>query len=325
MLTSRTLQLDSGPVVDLPAGIKVLNGIFEAVSTRTAGFSCINLSLLHPAVQVSYMIMMYISVFPVAISVRRTNVYEEKSLGIYNNNDVDEQTNQTELSYVGAHLRRQLSFDLWYIFVGFFILNISEGKRIMANDFSGFAILFEVVSAYGTVGMSLGHPSANASLCSQFTVVGKLVLIAMMIRGRHRGLPYGLDRAILLPNESLNATDAADAGARMTRLHSRTSAATGGRTASLKRHLSFGGDRGNIITSLLHPGPPVPPPPPPPPTEPHLAELQRRSTNTGSDDTMPYATRVSSRRTEPGPGVSRRFDSGLTSPPRPRTSGDDRT
>ena len=27
--------------------------------------------------------MMYISVFPVAISVRRTNVYEEKSLGIY--------------------------------------------------------------------------------------------------------------------------------------------------------------------------------------------------------------------------------------------------
>jgi Trk-type K+ transport system membrane component len=29
------------------------------------------------------MIMMYISVFPVAISIRRTNVYEEKSLGIY--------------------------------------------------------------------------------------------------------------------------------------------------------------------------------------------------------------------------------------------------
>lgn len=27
--------------------------------------------------------MMYISVFPVAISIRRTNVYEEKSLGIY--------------------------------------------------------------------------------------------------------------------------------------------------------------------------------------------------------------------------------------------------
>ena len=42
-----------------------------------------NLQLLHPAVLVSYLVMMYISVFPVAISIRRTNVYEEKSLGIY--------------------------------------------------------------------------------------------------------------------------------------------------------------------------------------------------------------------------------------------------
>lgn len=42
-----------------------------------------NLQLLHPAVLVSYMIMMYISIFPVAISIRRTNVYEEQSLGIY--------------------------------------------------------------------------------------------------------------------------------------------------------------------------------------------------------------------------------------------------
>ena len=53
------------------------------MSTRTAGFAVTNLQLLHPAVLVSYMIMMYISVFPVAISIRTTNVYEEKSLGIY--------------------------------------------------------------------------------------------------------------------------------------------------------------------------------------------------------------------------------------------------
>jgi Trk-type K+ transport system membrane component len=31
--------------------------------------------------------MMYISIFPVAISIRRTNVYEEKSLGIYAHED----------------------------------------------------------------------------------------------------------------------------------------------------------------------------------------------------------------------------------------------
>ena len=33
----------------------------------------------------------------------------------------------------------------------------------------------------------------------------------MMIRGRHRGLPYELDRAILLPSESLTAKEALEA------------------------------------------------------------------------------------------------------------------
>lgn len=39
------------------------------------------------------------------------------------------------------------------------------------------------------------------SLSGQFTVFSKLVICAMMIRGRHRGLPYTLDRAIMLPGE----------------------------------------------------------------------------------------------------------------------------
>ena len=304
----------------MPAGLKVLNGLFEAVATRTAGFSCVNLAALHPAVQFSYMVMMYISVFPIAISVRRTNVYEEKSLGVYSSHDLDEQPGQTDLSYVGSHLRRQLSFDLWYIVLGFFIINIAEGPKLMANDFSVFAVLFEVVSAYGTVGMSLGYPTVNASLCSQFSVVGKLVLIAMMIRGRHRGLPYGLDRAILLPSESLNAREAADADARMARLHSHTSAATGGPSV-LGRRKSMSGDRGNILASLLHPGPAVP-------VDPIMPDIYRSKSQSpdpgpgpGVEDPEPYATRVSSRRTEPG--VTRRLDPAVFLQ-RPRTSaGDD--
>ena len=303
----------------MPAGLKVLNGLFEAVATRTAGFSCVNLALLHPAVQFSYMVMMYISVFPIAISVRRTNVYEEKSLGVYrgsHGSDIDDQTSQTDMSYVGSHLRRQLSFDLWYIVLGFFIINIAEGPKLMANDFSMFAVLFEIVSAYGTVGMSLGYPTVNAALSSQFSVVGKLVVIAMMIRGRHRGLPYGLDRAILLPSESLNATEAADADARMGRLQSHNSMTAAGMpriSASVGRRRSLTGDHGNILTSLLHPGPAIP-------VDPPMTEIHRRSTDPGVEDPEAYATRVSSRRTEPG--VTRRFDHGHAVQ-RPRTSGGD--
>ncbi|KAL8769408.1 MAG: hypothetical protein Q9209_004636 [Squamulea sp. 1 TL-2023] len=203
-------------------GYRILNGLFQASSTRTAGFSVVNLAQLHPGIQVSYMVMMYISVFPIAISVRRTNVYEEKSLGIYTNGgENDDHAN--EPSYVGAHLRRQLSFDLWYIFLGLFIIAIAEGHHIQNTNeyaFTTYSCLFEIVSAYGTVGLSLGYPDSNTSFAGQFSVVSKLVIIAMQIRGRHRMLPYELDRAILLPSESLNKKEEADDARRLQRRNS---------------------------------------------------------------------------------------------------------
>jgi potassium uptake Trk family protein len=202
------LDLNDDTVTSLSPGFRVLNGWFQAASTRTAGFASVNLANLHPAIQVSYLIMMYISVFPVAISVRRTNVYEEKSLGLFGGEEEEDEENR---SYVGQHLRRQLSFDLWYIFLGFFIITIVEGHRLEdtnAYAFTMFSVLFEIVSAYGTVGLSLGYPTINASFSAEFASLSKLIIIAMMVRGRHRGLPYALDRAILLPSENLNKNDA---------------------------------------------------------------------------------------------------------------------
>ncbi|KAL8635057.1 MAG: hypothetical protein Q9228_007415 [Teloschistes exilis] len=203
-------------------GYRILNGLFQASSTRTAGFSTVNISNLHPGIQVSYMIMMYISVFPIAISVRRTNVYEEKSLGIYTSGG-EQQEDANEPSYVGAHLMKQLSFDLWYIFLGLFAICVSEGRRLSDTSdysFTIYSVMFEIVSAYGTVGLSLGYPNVNASFSSQLNTFSKLVIIAMQIRGRHRGLPYELDRAVLLPSETLHKNEDADASRRMQRRNS---------------------------------------------------------------------------------------------------------
>ena len=219
-------------MTSFPAGLRVLNGWFQAASTRTAGFSVVNLANIHPAVQVSYLIMMYISIFPIAISVRRTNVYEEKSLGVYipstatNQQGDDTEDSSKTQSYVGAHLRRQLSFDLWYVFLGLFVIAIVEGDRLQdvsATDyaFNLFAVLFEVVSAYGTVGLSLGFPGTDPSFSAQFRVLSKLVIIAMQLRGRHRGLPYALDKAILLPGEGLRMREEEEM-ARQTRQRARS-------------------------------------------------------------------------------------------------------
>lgn len=213
---------------------------------------------------VLYMIMMYISVFPIAISIRRTNVYEEQSLGVYHtkkDDDEDEDEGEDTVSYVSHHLRRQLSFDLWYVFLGFFVLAIAEGTKLKEGKFSMFELLFEIVSAYGTVGLSLGVPWSNASLSSQFSVVGKLIIIAMEIRGRHRGLPYGLDRAVILPSESRFQKEAEElptlarnnTGVSLNRSRMRR------RDSSLTRPRSRSREPDHrIISRFLHPGPAIP-------------------------------------------------------------------
>ncbi len=244
----------------------MLDGWFQAASTRTAGFGVVDLAELHPAIQVSYLIMMYISVLPIAISVRRTNVYEEKSLGIWGS-PADENEDEGEPSYVGAHLRRQLSFDLWYIFLGLFIIAIVEGSRLQSGDpaFTMFTVLFEIVSAYGTVGLSLGYTGIDASFSAELNVISKLVIIAMQIRGRHRGLPYELDRAILLPSEHLQEKEEIDASNRARRRNSIATMdqdneasgapARGDRGRSRSRR---GSKASNLLGSLLHPGPTIP-------------------------------------------------------------------
>ncbi|CEP21631.1 TRK1 [Cyberlindnera jadinii] len=204
------LDINAEVVEELTTGQKVLDGFFQAISTRTAGFTCIDLSSLHPAVQVSYMVMMYISVMPLAISIRRTNVYEEQSLGVYGKQTEEDGDERKATSFIGAHLRKQLSFDLWFVFLGLFIICIAEGGKIqnpLEPSFNIFSCMFEVVSAYGTVGLSLGYPGTNQSFSGKFDTISKLVIIAMMIRGRHRGLPYALDRAIMLPSAQMDARD----------------------------------------------------------------------------------------------------------------------
>ncbi|OGM46920.1 putative potassium uptake transporter [Aspergillus bombycis] len=206
------LDLHNPAVNTLPGGPRVLAAIFQAASARHTGTASFNLADVNPAVQFSLLVMMYISVFPIAISMRASNTYEERSLGMFSSDgDVDESNTTT---YVLSHVRNQLSFDLWYIFLGIFCICVAESNRIMDPSEPGltvFAIFFEVISAYANVGLSLGYPGVNTSLSGQLSTFSKVVVCLMMIRGKNRGLPYQLDRAIRLPSEGL-VDDQVDSG-----------------------------------------------------------------------------------------------------------------
>lgn len=130
------LDLDNPSVKEgLSLGPRILAAIFQAASARHTGTATFNLAEVSPAVQFSLLVMMYISVFPIAISIRASNTYEEKSLGVYEPEpslaNVDEGKGT---SYLLKHMQNQLSFDLWYIFLGIFCISIAEAHRIMDKN-----------------------------------------------------------------------------------------------------------------------------------------------------------------------------------------------
>ncbi len=123
------LDLHIYEVQKLSGGIRFLAALFQVASSRHTGTSSFNLADIHPAIQFSLLVMMYISVFPIALSVRASNTYEERALGMYAHEAEAEETHRG--SYFLAHAKNQLAFDLWYIFLGVFCICIAEGDRIM--------------------------------------------------------------------------------------------------------------------------------------------------------------------------------------------------
>lgn len=209
----------------IPTGTRILDGFMQSIAVRAAGFAIVPLAALAPAVKVVYVVMMYISVYPIAMSVRSTNVYEKNSLGVWQDEtELDEENfddkggGRVEVwgRYLALHMRHQLAFDMWWIVLGLFLVCIIESDNLNNPEkygwFNVFTVLFELVSAYGIVGLSLGVPHANYSFSGDFKTLSKLVVCAVMIRGRHRGLPVAIDRAILFPKEfKLDRTTTLDA------------------------------------------------------------------------------------------------------------------
>ncbi|KAF2713619.1 cation transporter [Pleomassaria siparia CBS 279.74] len=238
------LNIGNEAITSLPANIEILDGLFQAFAVRSGGFYVVLIPNVRVSLQVLYVIMMYISVYPVVITMRNSNVYEERSLGIYADDpgyaatQLQTRTNifnklrrkmtnrsseQTKSYFVRQQLRAQLAHDLWWVVLAIFLIMIVEGSKFTANPtlFSVFNVTFETVSAYGCVGISMGLPDQAYSFSGGLHTTSKLILCAVMIRGRHRGLPVAIDKAVLLPGERVDVAEEEDAQIRMERTFSR--------------------------------------------------------------------------------------------------------
>ncbi|KAJ5167448.1 uncharacterized protein N7482_006229 [Penicillium canariense] len=236
------LSIGNKEIEALPTEYRVLDGLFQALAVRAGGFYVVTIADLRQGLLALYVLMMYVSAFPVLVTIRNTNVYEERSLGIYADDETPEAPAHTSRSnvivdlvryhlgrpslsessrgyFVHQQVRSQLSHDIWWIALAVLLITIAEADHYNAQPvaFSTFNIIFEVVSAYGCVGVSVGYPGKNSSFCGAWHTISKLILAAVALRGRHRGLPVAIDKAIMLPNESLAWAEEEDAALRRDR------------------------------------------------------------------------------------------------------------
>lgn len=185
-------------VMEIPPGPRVAVGLFQSIGVHTGGFFAVTISSLAPGLQIAYIVAMYISSLSIVMAVRRTNAYEEQSIGL-------DSTYLVQGGHIFTHLQNQLAYDLWFLIGAWILICIVERTALMESHpgFLIFNILFEVTSAYGTVGVSTGVPYDAYSLSGAFHKLSKVIMLFVMIRGRHRGLPLAVDRSILIPGEEL--------------------------------------------------------------------------------------------------------------------------
>ncbi|KAK2955664.1 K+ Transporter [Blattamonas nauphoetae] len=85
--------------------------------------------------------------------------------------------------------------DVIMIFVCVMVVSMIENKRISTGEVRMMSILFDLVSAYGNVGLSLGFASIG-SVNAQMKTLSQIVFGFVMFRGKHREIPSNLDNAI---------------------------------------------------------------------------------------------------------------------------------
>jgi trk system potassium uptake protein TrkH len=172
------LVLESGNTfAGMGTGDKLMNALFQSITPRTAGFNAVPQASLRQPSKLLTIIFMFVGGAPGSIAggIKLSTAYlilvvmlkrpdERGEINIFKRRLSAGTINAAVMFFLKA---------LLVLVVAAGALSLIEGPR--GADSS--QLLFEVVSAFGTVGLSLGYTS-------QLSWAGKLVIIATMFAGR---------------------------------------------------------------------------------------------------------------------------------------------
>lgn len=175
--TLAILVLESGnpdTLGEMGTADAVLNAFFQAVTPRTAGFNSLDIAALLPGTQLLIMLLMFIGASPGSTGGGiKTTTFASLFAGakalvkgshgavMYNRKIPEEQISRSMLIMILASS-----------------LVITSTFFLMLSDQGDFlTTMFEVISAFGTVGLSMG-------MTPELTVPGRLIIMMTMFMGR---------------------------------------------------------------------------------------------------------------------------------------------
>ncbi|MFC8151727.1 TrkH family potassium uptake protein [Bacillus paralicheniformis] len=158
----------------LPPAEKLWGAYFQAVTPRTAGFNTTDIGSLHESTITLLLLLMFVG----AGSASTGGGIKLTTFLVILLSVITFLKGKKHISIAKKTLKDQLiirslaisTISVLLILAAVFILNMTEPKPFLA-------ILFEVVSAFGTVGLSMG-------ITADLTPVGKILIIFIMFLGK---------------------------------------------------------------------------------------------------------------------------------------------
>ncbi len=165
---------NSATMGNLNLGEKILASLFLSITPRTAGFNTVSTGALHQSTLFLIMIFMFIGASPGSTGggIKTTTVgtlFASIWTTIRGKNDVEAFNRRLDYEIIDKAFAILL-LSIMVILIMTFVLSITESLNLID-------ILFETISAFGTVGLSTG---VTASLSK----IGRVLIIMTMFAGR---------------------------------------------------------------------------------------------------------------------------------------------
>ncbi|MFZ2414379.1 MAG: potassium transporter TrkG [Candidatus Cryosericum sp.] len=169
-------SINPGVFASLSLKDRVLTSWFQSVTARTAGFNTLRLGNMHSSSLMLIIVLMFIGASPGGTGGGvKTTTFAVIAAFVWSSIIGSDQTHLGNRGVHEDNVKKAVvvfALSLVLVFGGTFLLAMMDGHK-----FSALSLLFEVTSAFGTVGLSTGiTPDLSAG--------SKIVLISTMLAGR---------------------------------------------------------------------------------------------------------------------------------------------